>query len=56
MTSAGAVFALVLLLGIGSVFALYFFVRAERDQRERMSREDAEREARRDTDDRPRRP
>ena len=48
------VFAVVLLLSLAAPVVLYALVRAERGQREVMDREDAERAARRDTDDRER--
>jgi len=46
-----AALALVVVLGLGAPLALYWLVRAEHDQRDRMDRETAERAARRDTDD-----
>lgn len=48
---AEAVFVLVLLGAIVAPFILYYFVRAEHDQREMMDRREAERAARRDTRD-----
>ena len=50
MTAAGAaLLAVVLLLALLLPLALYVLVRAERDEREVMDRESAERVARRDT-------
>ncbi|MEE6209952.1 hypothetical protein U3A55_07285 [Salarchaeum sp. III] len=49
--TGGALVLAVLVLGVGGGFVLYALVRAEHDKRERMNREDAEREARRDADD-----
>lgn len=42
---------LVVLLAIAFPIALYYLIRSEHDQRERMDRETAERTARRDRDD-----
>ncbi len=47
----GVVFALFVLLGLLAPLVLYYLVRAEHDQREEMSRDEAERAARRDVDD-----
>jgi hypothetical protein len=47
----GALFLVFLLLVVASPLVLYVLVRAEHDEREEMSREEAERVARRDTDD-----
>ncbi|QLD84556.1 hypothetical protein HWV23_02140 [Natronomonas halophila] len=47
----GALLIVFLLVAIASPLVLYWLVRAEHDQREEMSREEAERVARRDTDD-----
>lgn len=47
-----AEFSLVILvssLAIGASFVLYYFIRAEHDQRETMNRETAEQAARQDT-------
>lgn len=49
MTVVVVVLGLVVSLGVGLL--LYWGVRAEAGQREQMSRADAERAARRDTDD-----
>lgn len=50
--AAGALLlVLVLLVSIGGGLVLYALVRAERDRREVVSREEATRLARRDTDD-----
>jgi hypothetical protein len=46
-----AVLGLVLLLGIAGPLVLYVLVRSEHDDRDRMDRSNAERAARRDTDD-----
>lgn len=43
----------VLGVGLGGGLLLYWAVRAEGSQRETMTRDDAERVARRDTDDEP---
>ena len=43
-------FILVFLFAVVAPFVLYYFVRAERDQREAMDRETAERTVRQDTD------
>ena len=51
MAEAGAVFALFVLVGLLAPLGLYALVRADHDQREEMSREAAERAARRDADD-----
>ncbi|WP_167879988.1 hypothetical protein [Halorhabdus rudnickae] len=40
---------LVVMIGLALPLALYRFVRAEHDKRETMTRDDAERAARRDT-------
>ena len=53
MTGHGAVFVVFVLVGLLAPLALYAAVRAEHDRREEMSREEAERVARRDTDDEP---
>lgn len=45
-------FVLVLVIALAAPFVLYGLVRNEHDQRETMDRRDAERAARRDTDDR----
>ena len=47
--SGAAIMLVVLVVGLGGGFLLYFAVRAEGRRRETMSRADAEREARRDT-------
>ncbi|MFT4885002.1 MAG: multisubunit Na+/H+ antiporter MnhG subunit [Natronomonas sp.] len=49
--ATGAVLAVVLLFALVAPLVLYALVRAEHDQREEMSRKEAERVARRDTDD-----
>ena len=51
MTGHGAVFVVFVLVGLLAPLALYAAVRAEHDRREEMSREEAERAVRRDTDD-----
>lgn len=48
---AAVLFLAVLLVGVLAPFVLYWLVRAEHRQRDRMSREEAEREARRDVPD-----
>lgn len=48
---AAGLFALVFLLAIAAPFVLYYFVRAEHDERETMNRQEAERAARRDDPD-----
>ncbi len=50
MAGGGAAFALVV-VSLLAPLALYAAVRAEHDRREKMSREEAERVARRDTGD-----
>jgi multisubunit Na+/H+ antiporter MnhG subunit len=53
MATGEALFVLlVLLFALGAPLALYALVRAEHDEREEMSREEANRVARRDTDER----
>ncbi|WP_336135943.1 hypothetical protein [Natronomonas amylolytica] len=47
----GAILVVFLLFAVAAPLVLYALVRAEHDQREEMSREEAERVARRDTDD-----
>jgi hypothetical protein len=47
--AGGAALLLFLLIGIGGGLVLYWFVRAERADRDVMSRDEAERAARRDT-------
>jgi hypothetical protein len=49
--AAGAAVFLVLLIGIGGGLLLYWLVRAERTDRDVMSRDEAERAARRDSPD-----
>jgi len=49
----GAFVLVVLLLAVVAPFALYALVRAEHDNRETMDRRDAERAARRDTEQTP---
>jgi multisubunit Na+/H+ antiporter MnhG subunit len=51
MAAHGAIIVLVLLVGLLAPLGLYYLVRAEHDEREEMSREEAERAARRDVDD-----
>lgn len=51
MTADGGIFALLLLFAVLAPFLLYVLVRGEHDQRRTMDREEAEREARRDTED-----
>ena len=51
MAEHGAVLVLFVLLGLVAPLGLYYLVRAEHDGREEMSREAAERAARRDLDD-----
>ena len=46
------VFALFVLIAVVAPLVLYYFVRAEHDQRETMDRREAEQTARRDTRDR----
>jgi hypothetical protein len=50
----GALFAVFLLVGLAGPLVLYVLVRAEGRDREEMSRDAAERTARRDTDERER--
>ncbi|MFC7226563.1 hypothetical protein N0B31_04050 [Salinirubellus salinus] len=53
MAAVEAAFVLVVLLfALAAPLALYALVRSEHDEREEMRREDAERAARRDTDER----
>jgi type II secretory pathway pseudopilin PulG len=52
MMSGIGVLVVVLVLGLLAPLVLYAIVRAERDGRESMDRADAERVARRDTNDR----
>lgn len=47
--------AFVFLLAVVAPFVLYYFVRAEHTQRTTMARQDAEKTARRDTQDRDKR-
>ena len=47
--AVSGVFALVVVLALLAPLVLYYLVRAEHSQRERMDRESAERAARRDT-------
>jgi hypothetical protein len=49
MAVEGAFFAVFLLFALGAPLVLYALVRGEHDQREEMSRAEAERSARRDT-------
>jgi hypothetical protein len=50
MTATGAAFVgIFLVLALVAPLVLYLLVRSERDQREEMDRESAERAARRDT-------
>jgi len=51
MTAEGGFFAVLLLFAVVAPFVLYVLVRGEHDQRQTMDREEAEREARRDTRD-----
>ena len=51
MAAHGAIFVLVLLVGLLAPLGLYYLVRREHYDREEMSREAAERAARRDVDD-----
>ena len=51
MAAHGAIFVLVLLVGLLAPLGLYYLVRCEHDEREEMSREEAERAARRDVDE-----
>ena len=51
MAEYGAVLVLFALFGLVAPLGLYYLVRAEHDGREEMSREEAERAARRDIDD-----
>ena len=51
MAAHGAIFVVVLLVGLLAPLGLYYLVRAEHDDREEMSREEAERAARRDVDE-----
>ena len=51
MAAHGAVIVLVLLVGLLAPLGLYYLVRREHDEREEMSREEAERAARRDVDE-----
>ena len=51
MAAYGAIIVSVLLIGLLAPLGLYYLVRAEHDEREEMSREEAERAARRDVDD-----
>jgi uncharacterized protein HemX len=50
--SVAVVVLAFLALGIGGGLVLYLLVRAEHDKRETMDRRDAERAARRDSDER----
>ncbi|WP_144900974.1 hypothetical protein [Halobellus captivus] len=47
----GALFLVVLLFAVAAPLVLYALVRAEHDQRETMDRRDAERAARRDSEE-----
>ena len=51
MAAHGAIFVVVLLVGLLAPLGLYYLVRREHDEREEMSREEAERAARRDVDE-----
>ncbi|MDY6817905.1 MAG: hypothetical protein SVG88_04510 [Halobacteriales archaeon] len=51
MAAIGIAVFLMLLVAVGSGLVLYLLVRAEHDDRKRFSRDDAERQARRDTPD-----
>ncbi len=51
MAGASLLVGILLVVAIGLPLVLYVAVRAERDQRETMDRNAAEREARRDTRD-----
>jgi len=50
--AAEGLFVLVLLVALAAPLVLYVLVRAEHDEREEMGRAEAERAARRDTDER----
>jgi hypothetical protein len=50
--AAEGLFVLVLLVAFAAPLALYLLVRSEHDGREEMSRAEAERAARRDTEER----
>ncbi|MFB6130389.1 MAG: hypothetical protein ABEJ28_06170 [Salinigranum sp.] len=52
MFAEGFALLAFLVLGVGGPFLLYLLVRAEREDRTTATREDAERLARRDRDDR----
>ena len=51
MAAHGAIIVSVLLVGLLAPLGLYYLVRREHDDREEMSRAEAERAARRDVDD-----
>ena len=51
MAEYGAILVLFAFFGLVAPLGLYYLVRAEHDGREEMSREEAERAARRDVDD-----
>ncbi|WP_248897896.1 hypothetical protein [Haloplanus halobius] len=55
MPGAGGLLVLVLLVGLAAPLVLYWLVRAEHEDRTVMDREEAERTARRDIDERDRR-
>ncbi|MFC3477352.1 hypothetical protein [Halobacterium litoreum] len=51
MAGEGAVLVLFLLLGVGGALALYYFVRREAEDTDRMSREEARERVSREQDD-----
>jgi multisubunit Na+/H+ antiporter MnhG subunit len=51
MAGVGVGLLAVFVLAVAAPLVLYWLVRAEHDDRERMDRRDAERAARRDTDE-----
>lgn len=51
MPAVGALFALLFVLGIAGTIGLWYAIDRETDDAETMSRSDAERAARQDTDD-----
>lgn len=52
MAGEAGVLLVFVLFGVGAPLVLYYLVRSEHNRRVEMDREDAERAARRDTEDR----